>query len=80
METQDKTQEETPKVISVVDFTAYSHRSKKIYEDKTETQIKYDLSKICESHVLHSITNYSVSSREFIEFKKPFEPQAKKVE
>lgn len=80
METQEKTQEETPKVVSVVDFTAFGNRSKKIYEDKTEAQIKYDLAKMCETNILHYITNYTVSGREILEFKKPFEPQAKKVE
>lgn len=79
METQGQTQVETPKMISVADFTAFSTRSKKIYEDSTEEQIKDDLAELSETNVLHSITNYAVLGRQTIEFTKPFEPKANKV-
>lgn len=79
METQGQTQVETPKIISVADFTAFSTRSKKIYEDSTEEQIKADLAELCETNVLHSITKYTVTGREIIEFTKPFEPKANKL-
>lgn len=71
METHEE-KKESVKVISIADFTAYAMRSKKIYEDKDEDYIFYDLCKMCDTHILHSITEYVVESTTVKEFIKPF--------
>jgi len=63
-----------PKTISVADFTAFNVRGRKMFEDKNEQEIISDLSKMSDTHVLHSITVYGVSSKEVKEYTKPFEP------
>lgn len=78
METKE-TETKAPKTISVVDFTAFNVRAKKMFEDKDEQHIIVNLKNMCETHVLHSITTYGISSMDVKEFTKPFEPSVEQA-
>lgn len=67
----------SPSSISVAEFTAFSKKCKKFYEDKDEQYISQDLSVMCQTFVLHSITTYGISTVKVKEYTKPFEPEVK---
>lgn len=73
MESNQNQESKTKKVI-VADFTAFSRRCKKFYEDKNESHIHCDLIDTCPTFILHSITEYTVSEINVTEFTKPFVP------
>lgn len=59
--------------ISVVDFTAYSKRDQKIYNNLSHDEIEKTISKMCQSYILHSITTYTVTDMKVKKYQQPFE-------
>lgn len=67
-----------PHIVLIADFAALNVRFNKFYVDKTEKQIRADLAKRCPTYILFSITTYGVSSKEKVEYAKPFIPDSKR--
>lgn len=73
METQNKTQVKT---IVEVDFTAFNKRASKFFKDVTDEQITEELNDICNTHIIHSRTYYSVSDQNTVQVERAFDIQS----
>lgn len=72
METQNQVQTKT---IVEVDFTAFNKRNSRFFKDLTDEQITEELNDICNTHIVHSKTYYSVSDQKTVQFEQPFSIQ-----
>lgn len=72
METQSKAQTKT---IVEVDFTAFNKRASRFFKDMTDEQITEELNDVCNTHIVHSKTYYSVSHQKTVQVEQPLNIQ-----
>ncbi len=61
--------------VTIVYFTAFSKKLKKIFDTDNEEFIRKELNDICETYILHSICSYQIINEKCLVLNTPFDPK-----